>query len=142
MSRVLERLTPARRALPLHRWRDSEWSPLQRAILITVLAIAMGCLFLVTSLTLGDPVPRHIDAALVGERSIDASPVEAVEQVADRSLAFHAYRSPRPRCTRGGRSNRLNPQRRRASSAIEFLLPGAGQLNYQVDGRCEYDRPE
>jgi hypothetical protein len=32
------------------------------------LAIAMGCLFLITyALALADPVPHRIDAALVGE---------------------------------------------------------------------------
>jgi hypothetical protein len=91
---VLEASTPARRVSWLRRWRDHEWTPQQRAILITVLAIGMGCLFLVTyTLALGDPVPRRIDAAIVGQPADHASTVDAVEGVANHSLAFRPFAS-------------------------------------------------
>src|SRR5919197_5158130 len=70
------------------------WSPLDRAVLIAVLAIAMGSLFLTTyTLALGDPVPRRIDAALVGDAAGHARTIEAVQQVTDGSLAFRRYGS-------------------------------------------------
>ena len=54
----------------------------------------MGSLFLTTyTLALGDPVPRHIDAALVGDPATHARTIDAVQQVADGSLAFRRYRS-------------------------------------------------
>src|SRR5919106_1260056 len=47
------------------RVRDHTWSPPERAVLIAVLAIAMGSLFLTTyTLALGDPAPRRVFAAL------------------------------------------------------------------------------
>src|SRR4051794_32480371 len=77
------------------RVRDHTWSPLERAVLIAVLAIAMGSLFLTTyTLALGDPVPRRIDAALVGDPATHAHAIHAVQQVADGSLAFRRYTSP------------------------------------------------
>jgi hypothetical protein len=55
----------------------------------------MGSLFLTTyTLALGDPVPRHIDAALVGDPATHARTIDAVQQVADGSLAFRRYASP------------------------------------------------
>src|SRR5919107_737868 len=76
------------------RVRDHAWSPRERAVLIAVLAIAMGSLFLTTyTLALGDPVPRRIDAALVGDAARHASTIEAVQEVADGSLAFRRYGS-------------------------------------------------
>src|SRR6476661_4560949 len=48
--------------------RDHAWSPPERALVIAAIAIALGSLFVTTySLALGDPFPRHIDAALVGD---------------------------------------------------------------------------
>jgi hypothetical protein len=42
--------------------RGHRWTPAERAILISLVAIAMGSLFVTTySLTLGDPIPRHND---------------------------------------------------------------------------------
>jgi hypothetical protein len=71
-----------------------EWSPPARAVLIAVVAIAMGCLFVLSySLALGDPVPHRIDAALVGSPSGHARTIAAVEGVAQRSLAFRSYPS-------------------------------------------------
>jgi hypothetical protein len=65
-------------------------------MLIAVLAIAMGSLFVTTySLALGDPVPRRIDAALIGDSESHAATVEAVERVAAGKLVFHEYRSVR-----------------------------------------------
>jgi len=77
------------------RVRDHTWSPPERAVVIAVLAITMGSLFLTTyTLALGDPVPRRIDAALVGDPARHAHAVDAVQQVADGSLAFRRYGSP------------------------------------------------
>jgi hypothetical protein len=54
----------------------------------------MGSLFVTSySLALGDPVPHRIDAALVGDPTGQASTVQALERVADGSLAFHRYPS-------------------------------------------------
>src|SRR5919204_28137 len=76
------------------RVRDHTWSPRERAVVIAVLAIAMGSLFLTTyTLALGDPVPRRIDAALVGDAAGHARTIEAVQQVTDGSLAFRRYGS-------------------------------------------------
>jgi hypothetical protein len=63
-------------------------------VLIAALTIAMGSLFLTTyTLALGDPVPRGIDAALVGDPAPQARSVAAVEQVAEGSLDFRQYGS-------------------------------------------------
>ena len=79
----------------LRRARDHIWSPLDCAVLIAVLAIAMGSLFLTTyTLALGDPVPRRIEAGLVGDPARHARTLDAVQQVADGSLAFRRYASP------------------------------------------------
>jgi hypothetical protein len=52
----------------LPRLRRHKWSQSQRAVLISVVAVVMGSLFVTTySLALGDPVPHHIKAALVGD---------------------------------------------------------------------------
>jgi Protein of unknown function (DUF3533) len=76
------------------RVRARTWTPPERAVVIAVLAIAMGSLFLTTyTLALGDPVPRRIDAALVGDPATHARTVDAVQQVADSSLAFRRYGS-------------------------------------------------
>src|ERR671934_1717907 len=76
------------------RVRDHDWSPRERAVLIAVLAIAMGSLFLTTyTLALGDPVPHRIDAALVGEPARYPHSLQAVERVADDRIAFRRYGS-------------------------------------------------
>jgi hypothetical protein len=85
---------PARPRERIERWRRHEWTPAQRAILITTLAIVMGSLFVTTySLALGDPVPRHIDAALIGEPAARPTTVQEVEQVARGGLVFRRYAS-------------------------------------------------
>jgi hypothetical protein len=79
---------------PLRRLREHEWSPVDRTILIAAVAIVLGCLFLVTySLALGDPVPRGIDAALVGSPASHSRAVGAVEEVARGKLEFSRYAS-------------------------------------------------
>ena len=67
---------------------------MRRAVVIAFLAIVMGSLFVASySLALGDPVPHHIDAALVGDPAAQASTVDAVQRVADGGLVFHNYPS-------------------------------------------------
>jgi hypothetical protein len=76
------------------RVRDRTWSLPARAVLIAVLAIVMGSLFLTTyTLALGDPVPRRIDAGLVGDPASHAPTIAAVQHVAEGSLAFRPYAS-------------------------------------------------
>jgi hypothetical protein len=59
-----------------------------------MLALIMGSLFLASySLALGDPVPRRIDAAVVGDPAAEPHTVAEVQQVADHSLAFRRYPS-------------------------------------------------
>jgi hypothetical protein len=81
-----------RRISPLRRLREREWSPVDRAVVIALVAIVMGCLYSVTySLALGDPVPRGIDAALVGNPSAQPRTIDAVEKVARGKLDFRRY---------------------------------------------------
>jgi hypothetical protein len=76
------------------RPRGHQWTSLGRAAVIAALAIVMGSLFVTTyTLALGDPVPRRIDAALVGEPTTDAGTVKAVQGVAENSLDFTQYES-------------------------------------------------
>jgi hypothetical protein len=78
----------------LRRFREHEWSPVDRTVVIALIAIVMGCLFFLTySLALGDPVPRGIDAALVGDPAAHPRTVDAVEEVADGKLDFSRYAS-------------------------------------------------
>jgi hypothetical protein len=54
----------------------------------------MGSLFVTTyTLALGDPVPRHIGAALVGDPKTHGRTVQAVQRVSRRSLDFARYDS-------------------------------------------------
>ena len=74
--------------------RGHRWTPAERAILISLLAIAMGSLFVATySLALGDPIPRHINAAIVGDGRAHSGPVDSTERVAGGKLDFHRYPS-------------------------------------------------
>jgi hypothetical protein len=86
---------PARALRPgLGALRRHDWSAVERAALISVIAIAMGTLFVTSySLALGDPVPHRIDAALVGDPAAHAPTVRAVEQVAQNGLSFQPYSS-------------------------------------------------
>jgi hypothetical protein len=74
--------------------REHRWSSAERTIVISLLAIVVGSLFVVSySLALGDPVPHHIDAALVGDRTGNPAAVDAAEQVARGGLVFRRYAS-------------------------------------------------
>jgi hypothetical protein len=58
------------------------------------LAIAMGSLFVTTyTLALGDPIPRRIEAAVIGNPAAHVQTVNAVERVAGQSLFFRRYPS-------------------------------------------------
>jgi hypothetical protein len=83
-----------RRASYPRSLKEHQWSPAERAAVIAVLAILMGCLFLLTySLALGDPTPHRIDAALVGNPAGNARTIAAVQGVADGKLNFRRYPS-------------------------------------------------
>ena len=85
---------PAPRRRRLLELRGHRWTPAERAILISLVAIAMGSLFVTTySLTLGDPIPRHINAAIVGAGSAHPGTVDSTERVAGGKLDFHPYPS-------------------------------------------------
>ena len=74
--------------------RAHRWTSVERAVLISVIAIVMGALFVTSySLALGDPVPHRIDAALIGHPSGHASTLDAVQGVAEGSLDFQGYAS-------------------------------------------------
>jgi hypothetical protein len=65
-------------------------------LLIAVLAIVMGSLFITAySISLGDPVPHHIDAALAGDPTATGDTMSAVQSVADDGLVFRRYPSVR-----------------------------------------------
>ena len=67
---------------------------LERAAFVSALAIVMGSLFVMTyTLALGDPVPRRIDAALIGNPASNVQAVNAVERVAQNGLHFTSYPS-------------------------------------------------
>jgi hypothetical protein len=83
---------PGRSALGV--FRKLQWTPVQSAVLISAIAIALGCLFITAySLALGDPVPHRIDAALIGNQAAHSPTVNAVERVARDKLVFHHYAS-------------------------------------------------
>ena len=78
--------------LMLSRLRRHKWSPQQRVVLISVVAVVMASLFVATySLALGDPVPHHIRAALIGDPADSPRTIAAVEKVADHKLVFERY---------------------------------------------------
>jgi hypothetical protein len=63
-----------------------------RAIVVCALAIVMGSLYVITySFAVADPVPRHIDAALVGDPGPREPTIGAVQAVAHGSLVFRRY---------------------------------------------------
>jgi hypothetical protein len=88
-------LRQASRGLVIHSTlRGHEWSPQQRAILISVVAVVMGSLFVTTySLALADPVPHRIKAALIGDPAGSPQTIAAVEKVAADKLVFERYSS-------------------------------------------------
>lgn len=76
----------------LARLRRHKWSPQQRTVLISVVAVVLGSLFVTTySLALGDPVPHHIKAALIGDPGASPQTIAAVDKVADDKLVFERY---------------------------------------------------
>src|SRR5271167_2272572 len=76
----------------LSRLRRHNWSPQQRVVLISVVAVVMGSLFVTTySLALADPVPHHIKAALIGDPAASPRTIAAVEKVADGKLVLERY---------------------------------------------------
>jgi hypothetical protein len=80
--------------LMLSRLRRHEWSPQQRAVLISVVAVVMGSLFVTTySLALADPVPHHIKVALIGDPAGSPRTIAAAQKVADDKLVFERYSS-------------------------------------------------
>jgi hypothetical protein len=94
MSTVMSSVRSARGISPLGRIRGREWSPVDRTVVIALIAIVMGCLFILTySLALGDPVPRGIDTALVGNPAAHTRTVDAVEGVARGQLDVSRYAS-------------------------------------------------
>src|SRR4051794_20220324 len=85
---------PAPRRMRLPELRGQRWTPAERAILMSLVAIAMGSLFVSTySLTLGDPIPRHINAAIVGDGGAHSGTVDSIERVAGGKLDFDRYPS-------------------------------------------------
>ena len=85
---------PALRRRRLPRLHGHRWTPAERAILISLVAIAMASLFVATySLTLGDPIPRHINAAIVGDGGAHSGTIDSTERVAGGKLDFHPYTS-------------------------------------------------
>jgi hypothetical protein len=74
--------------------REHRRPAIEKAAVISLLAIIMGALFVTTyTLALGDPIPHHIDAGLVGDPAGQAGTVDAAQRVARGSLDFHRYAS-------------------------------------------------
>jgi hypothetical protein len=73
---------------------DHGWSAVVRTMVIVSLAVVMGSLFVTAySMSLGDPVPHRIDAALVGDASGHAGTISSLQGVADHALVFRRYPS-------------------------------------------------
>ena len=71
-----------------------ERTAVERAAFVSALTIVMGALFVITyTLALGDPIPRGIDAAVIGNPASHVQAVNAVERVADQNLHFTRYPS-------------------------------------------------
>lgn len=78
----------------LRDWRQHEWVPAERGILIVLITIVMGSLFVAAySLALGDPVPHRINAALVGNRASGSKAIAGLEGITRDRLAFEQYPS-------------------------------------------------
>lgn len=68
--------------------------PWRSAAFVSALAIVMGSLFVTSyTLALGDPIPRGIDAAIIGDPTSHVQTVNAIERVADQGVRFHSYPS-------------------------------------------------
>jgi hypothetical protein len=76
---------------PTERTR-SGWPPAARTVVISALAITIGSLFLASyTLALGDPIPRRIDTAVVGDGGSHRAVLAEIEKVADGGVDFHPY---------------------------------------------------
>jgi hypothetical protein len=96
MAAVMRSLRSGLRVPRLAALRQHRWSPAERAVTISLVAIVMGVLFVTAySLALADPVPHKIDAALVGDPSAHPRTVDAVQGVAHGSLVFRRFASVR-----------------------------------------------
>jgi hypothetical protein len=86
---------PSARRIPrLSGLRGHRWTPMERAVVILVVAIVGGSLFVTAySLALGDPIPHRIHVALVGDPTGHTSTVQALQRVAHGSLVFQRYAS-------------------------------------------------
>jgi hypothetical protein len=70
----------------------SEWSPVARTAVIAALAMVIGSLFLASyTLALGDPVPRRIDTAVVGNAGSHQAVLDQIETLTDGGVVFHPY---------------------------------------------------
>jgi hypothetical protein len=79
-------------AARLVEWTRSDLPPAARAAVVATLAIAVGSLFLASyTLALGDPVPRRIDTAVVGNASSHRAVLDEIEKLADGGVDFHPY---------------------------------------------------
>jgi hypothetical protein len=82
---------PTRRTSRLRRLHEHHWSAAERAAVIAVVAIVMGCLFIATySLALGDPV------ASIGYQSRSRYPI-AAQKTANSELRSAERPQPRTR---------------------------------------------
>ena len=118
---------------------------LERAAFVSALAVVMGSLFVMTdTLALGDPVPRRIDAAVIGDPASHVPAVNAVERVAENSI--HLERSPRSArpagvASAGGvrrpRSDATHaaPLRRERVGRVRRARPRAGRVHGRADPR-------
>jgi hypothetical protein len=81
-------------ASPVRRLRERKWSPIDRVLLISGIAMVMGCLFITTyTLALADPTPHRIDGAVIGDPAAHPRTVGAVEAVAQGKLDLQPYPS-------------------------------------------------
>jgi hypothetical protein len=70
------------------------WTPTRRTAFVSGVAIVLGSLFVTSySLSLGDPVPHHLHAAVVGDPSAHPGTVRALENVGGGSVVFRRYSS-------------------------------------------------
>jgi hypothetical protein len=93
------------------------WTPVKRAVVIAALATVLGSFFVTAySLALGEAVPRHIEATLVGNPASDQSIVNAVRAVPEHTIQFTRYPSVTGARVLRGNADRLQdppPESRR-----------------------------
>ncbi len=90
-------MTHAAKVASLPSWSSRAghgWTPVVRTMVIGALAVVMGSLFVTAySISLGDPVPHRIDAAVVGDARANAGTISSLQRVADDALVFRRYPS-------------------------------------------------